>query len=107
MMSQWDPWEQKPALQSIRLPGLELRNGDRVILRPKKGGDIMDLALAGRVAVIESIEQDLEDRVHVAVIVEDDPGHDLGMLRQPGHRFFFSPEELEPAPNDTGARPDT
>ena len=65
----------------------------------------MDLALAGRVAVIESIEQDLEDRVHVAVIVEDDPGQDLGMLRQPGHRFFFSPEELEPAPNDTGARP--
>jgi hypothetical protein len=49
----------------------------------------------------------LEDRVHVAVIVEDDPGHDLGMLRQPGHRFFFSPEELEPAANDTGARPDT
>ena len=35
-MSQWDPWEQKPALQSIRLPGLELRNGDRVILRPKR-----------------------------------------------------------------------
>ena len=28
--------------------------------------------------------------------VEDDPGRDLGMLRQPGHRFFFGPEEVEP-----------
>jgi hypothetical protein len=25
-------------------------------------------------------------------------GRDLGMLRQPGHRFFFSAEEIEPIP---------
>ena len=55
----------------------------------------MDLALTGRVAVVESIEQDFEDRVHIAVILDEDPGRDLGMLRQPGHRFFFSPEEVE------------
>ncbi len=97
-MSDWSPLEDKPALQSFWLRGVEVRNGDRVILRPNTGGDIMDLALAGRVAVVESIEQDYEERVHIAVIVEDDPGRDLGMLRQPGHRFFFSPEELEPAP---------
>jgi len=30
------------------------------------------------------------------VVVEDDPGRDLGEKRQPGHRFFFAPEELEP-----------
>jgi hydrogenase maturation protease len=30
------------------------------------------------------------------VVLEDDPGRDLGMLRQPGHRFFFSTEEVEP-----------
>jgi hypothetical protein len=28
--------------------------------------------------------------------VDDDPGRDLGALRQPGHRFFFRPEEVEP-----------
>jgi hypothetical protein len=28
--------------------------------------------------------------------VEDDPGRDLGELRQPGHRFFFTPAEIEP-----------
>jgi len=60
------------------------------------GGDILDLALAGKVAVIESIEQNYENRIHLAVVLEDDPGRDLGMLRQPGHRFFFTPEEIEP-----------
>ena len=30
------------------------------------------------------------------VVLEEDPGRDLGMMRQPGHRFFFSPEEVEP-----------
>jgi len=67
-----------------------------VRLKPKGGGDIFDLALAGKTAVIEAIEQDYEDKVHFAVVLEDDPGRDMGMLRQPGHRFFFSPEEVEP-----------
>jgi hypothetical protein len=31
-----------------------------------------------------------------AVVLDDDPGRDLGLLRLPGHRFFFSPEEVEP-----------
>ena len=34
--------------------------------------------------------------MQVAIVMEDDPGKDLGMLRQPGHRFFFSAEEIEP-----------
>jgi len=67
-----------------------------VRLKPRAGGDIFDLALAGKVAVVEAIEQDYEGKIHLAVVVEDDPGRDLGMLRQPGHRFFFSPEEVEP-----------
>jgi hypothetical protein len=49
-----------------------------------------------QVALVESIEQDYEGRNHLAVVLEDDPGRDLGMLRQPGHRFFFSTEEVEP-----------
>ena len=56
----------------------------------------MDLALKGKTAVVEAIESDYEDRVHLAVVLEDDPGRDLGLLRQPGHRFFFSPQEVEP-----------
>ena len=54
-----------------------------------------DVVLAGRIAIIESIEQDFENRTHVAVVIEDDPGKDLGFMRQPGHRFFFSADEVE------------
>src|SRR5262245_1726604 len=61
-----------------------------------KGGDILDSELAGRTGAIESIEQDYEDRIHLSVVLDDDPGRDLGLLRLPGHRFFFSPEEVEP-----------
>jgi hypothetical protein len=28
-------------------------------------------------------------------VIEDDPGRDLGMLRQPGHRFFYTTDEVE------------
>ena len=56
----------------------------------------MDMALKGKVAIVEAIERDFDDRLHLAVVLEDDPGRDLGMMRQPGHRFFFSPEEVEP-----------
>jgi hydrogenase maturation protease len=75
-----------------------VRVGDRVRLRPRKGGDVMDLALAGQAAIIESIEQDYEGKLHVCVVLDDDPGRDLGMLRQPGHRFFFDADEVEPLP---------
>lgn len=90
-------WETtRPASQPVIVDGVEITKGSRVRLHPRKGGDIMDIALAGRTARVESIEVDFEDKVHLAVIVDDDPGQDLGYARQPGHRFFFSPEELAP-----------
>jgi len=83
-------------LESVTIFGVAVKAGDRVRLWPQKSADIMDLALKGKVAVVEAIERDYDGQVHLAVVVEDDPGRDLGMLRQPGHRFFFSPEEVEP-----------
>ena len=73
-------------------------------LRPRSGGDVLDLALAGQIGGIESIEQDYENKIHVCVVLDDDPGRDLGLLRQPGHRFFFEAEEVEPLPPEE-ARP--
>ena len=32
------------------------------------------------------------------------PGRDLGLLRQPGHRFFFDPSEVEPLPPEEQGR---
>ena len=80
----------------VMVGGVEITKGIRVRLHPRPGGDILDLALAGKVAYVDAIEQDFEDKVHVAVTVTDDPGRDLGDERQPGHRFFFALEELEP-----------
>jgi hypothetical protein len=88
--------EERPALQSVVVGGAELKKGSRVLLWPHPGGDIMDIALKGKAAFVESIEQDYEDRIHLAVTLEDDPGRDLGGDRILGHRFFFSPEEVEP-----------
>ena len=93
---EWQLLEEKTPLDVVEVYGVEVRTGDRVRLRPRAGGDIFDLALAGQIAIIESIEQDYENNVHFAVVLEDDPGQDMGRLRQPGHRFFFSPEEVEP-----------
>jgi len=93
---EWQLLEDKTQLDVVRVNGLELRPGDRVRLKPGARGDVLDLALAGKTAVIEAIEEDYEGNAHLAVVVEDDPGRDLGLLRQPGHRFFFSVEEVEP-----------
>lgn len=92
----WDPFAEAPALEQVTVFGVELHKGDRVRLWPQKKADIMDMVLEGKTAVIESIEQDLEGNVQFAVVVEDDPGRDMGMLKQAGHRFFYSPEEIEP-----------
>ena len=89
-------YEERPALQSLVVRGVEHAKGSRVLLWPRAGGDIMDLALKGKVAFVEGIEQDYEDRIYIAVTLEDDPGRDLGEDRFLGHRFFFSPEEIEP-----------
>jgi hypothetical protein len=88
--------EGRPTLESVVVEGVELRKGSKVLLWPRSGGDIMDIALAGKAAFIEGIEQDYEDRIYIAVTLEEDPGRDLGGDRILGHRFFFSPEEVVP-----------
>ena len=94
--------EDRPKLQSLTVNGVELEKGSRVLLWPRAGGDVMDLALKGKVAFVEGIEQDYEERVHIAVTLEDDPGRDLGLEGILGHRFFFSPDEIEPLNFEAG-----
>jgi predicted ABC-class ATPase len=97
MNRDWNPFEEAAVPpESVRVFGIELRVGDRVRIHPKKKADILDMALAGKIALIEAIEQDFEDHVQLAVVLDDDPGREFGMMRQPGHRFFFSPDEVEP-----------
>ena len=101
---EWQLLEDKTTVDWLTIGGVEVRVGDRVRLRPRHGGDVLDIALAGQVALVESIEQDYEGNCHVCVVLDDDPGRDLGLLRQPGHRFFFDAAEVEPLPAEL-ARP--
>ena len=91
----WDPDSTGGTTESVRWGRGVLHRGDHVRIRPRHRADIMDIALHGRTAVVDSIERDYEDVVHIAVLVDDDPGKDLGALRQPGHRFFFGLDDLE------------
>jgi hypothetical protein len=83
----------RPSALTARNTALDA--GTRVRLRPRRGGDIFDLALAGKTATVVKIEEDFEGRVFLAVTVDDDPGRDLGVEGRPGHRFFFRPDEVE------------
>jgi hydrogenase maturation protease len=101
-MNEWE-WrllEDKAPAGTLNIAGVEVKPGHRVRLHPGKRGDVMDIALDGKTAMIESIEQDYEGNFHVCVVADDDPGRDIGIMRQPGHRFFFDPEEVEPLPMD-------
>lgn len=104
-MESWESWSGQGgslSLEWVEINGERVRPGDRVRLRPRGRADAFDLLLAGRAATVEAIEQDYENRVYLAVTIEDDPGADFGLLRQPGHRFFYAPEEVEPVSDEKG-----
>jgi len=97
------PWDEPATGPSeVVVCGVTIRAGARVRLRPRRRADILDIALDGKVATVETIEQDFEGNVHFAVTVDDDPGRDLGVARQIGHRFFFHVNEIEPLPDLAG-----
>jgi hydrogenase maturation protease len=91
----WEPLE-AAGPDAVEVGGVTVRAGSRVLLCPRGGRDIWDVALAGRAAVVEGIDQDLDGEVQLAVVLEDDPGRALGESRQIGHRFFFRLDEVEP-----------
>lgn len=101
-MSLEDPWAASNRLERVDTEGKVLKLGDRVRLRPATAAsnrsDIIDLELAGKTAIIEGIESSYDDEIYVAVVLDDDPGKDLGFDRMVAHRFFFRPGEVEMMP---------
>jgi hypothetical protein len=102
-MDNWDPFAESSADRKgparVVVGGTEIKPGDRVRLQPLGRADIFDIALDGKIATVLSIEQDLENRIYLAVSVDDDPGRDYGQSGKPGHRFFFGIDEVEPLAN--------
>jgi hypothetical protein len=94
------PGEDYPPPASVLIAGKEVKAGDRVRLHPKAHADAFDMLLDGKVARVEAIQQDFENRVYLVVTLDDDPGREQEDERiLPGHRFYFFPEEVE-APAD-------
>jgi hydrogenase maturation protease len=100
-----DFWTEQgaPGPDSASVGDTTIRKGSRVRLRPKVGGDVFDLALADRLAVVEGIDEDADGKLHVSVTLDDDPGRDLGAARILGHRFFFGLDEVEPVEGEEDA----
>jgi hypothetical protein len=81
--------------QHAVLDGVRYERGDTIVLRPGTDRDPYDRMLDGRRATIERIYVDYDDRVHIGVTVDDDPGQEL--MRETGRYLFFFAGEVEPA----------
>jgi Ni,Fe-hydrogenase maturation factor len=92
----WDPGADEaasPGTDVALVGGRPTVAGDRVLLRPNRRADAQDLFLAGRTATVTGVFSDLDGQVHLAVVLDDDPGADLH--RWFGRYWYFAPEELE------------
>ena len=76
------------------IAGIEYKKGDKVsLILNKHRSDAADMFLKGKTATIETIYTDYNDKVFLAVTVDDDPGQDLA--RELGRYMFFSPDEVQ------------
>ncbi len=105
--SVWEPDARIPPNQAaIEIAGVAVSRGASVRLRPNRRADSMDFFLAGKTATVELVYESVDDDMHVAVTLDDDPAQDIN--RVSGRYYYFAPDELEPlspAPADTQPPP--
>jgi hypothetical protein len=89
----FNPPGEDPDRATVQAAGGLVGKGARVRLAPKRRADSMDMFLAGRTAIVEAVHRDVEDRVYVAVSVEEDEAADLHACYR--RFYYFYPEEIE------------
>jgi hypothetical protein len=94
----WDPgadaWVD-PDTDSVRIGDVDVSRGSPVVLRPgTRRADAYDLFLAGRRATVAAVLLDVDQRRHLAVTLDEDPGSDLKSAH--GRYLYFAPDEVEP-----------
>ena len=93
----WDPGRDSnvsPETDELDVGGRRVRRGSRVLLRPgSRPADAQDMFLAGRTATVAAVFHDVDGGDHLAVVVEDDPAHDVVLAH--GRYLYFSPDEVE------------
>ena len=82
-----------PGEAQITLGSVTYERGGKLRLRPGTDRDFYDRMLDGKVATIERIYLDYDDRVYLGVTVDDDPGQQL--MRETGRYLFFFANEVE------------
>ncbi len=100
----WDPGVDgsvDPDQDVVRVGEVDVRRGSRVVLRPgARRADAYDLFLAGRTATVAGVFTDVDDAVHLAVTLDDDPGADLKLAH--GRYLYFAPDEVEALASPVG-----
>jgi len=82
--------------REVVVEGVTYHRGDKVLLNLKERSDPYDRILDGRVATIERIFFDYDDRLYFGATIDDDPGQDL--MRETGRFLYFFAGELEVCP---------
>jgi hypothetical protein len=85
--------DDNPGERRVTAGDVTFERGAKLLLRPGTDRDVYDRMLDGRTATLERIYIDYDDRVHLAVTVDDDPGQDL--MRETGRYLFFFPHEVQ------------
>ena len=98
------PREQPATEREATVDGRTFRLGDRLVLRLSHRIDTYDRLLDGRTATLERIYVDLDDRVHLGVTIDDDPGQEL--MRETGRFHFFFAGEVELVPGQRRTQED-
>jgi hypothetical protein len=83
-----------PGEASATVDGVTFVKGSKLLLKPGSDRSVHDRMLDGREATLERIYIDYDERVHLAVTVDDDPGQPL--MRETGRYLFFFAHEVQP-----------
>ncbi|MFD4028574.1 hypothetical protein ACFWRV_34425 [Streptomyces sp. NPDC058576] len=94
----WDPQQDPEAADTpttVSVDGEAVGEGSRVLLTPgARRTDAQDTFLRGCRATVEAVVADLDGEVHLAVVLDDDPGNDI--RRRQGRFLYFKPDEVAP-----------
>jgi hypothetical protein len=102
----WDPLADsvvRPEVDAVLVNGVRVARGSRVRLRPRRNADAQDMFVAGKIARVTSVHEDVEGDKHVGVVVDEDPAADLHDWY--GRYLYFSPDEIQPVEAEQTVNP--